>query len=388
MGFRFFMNKFLKNYQMLCAVAVLIGTIVGAGAFGLPFVMAQAGWSLGLFYLIILTGVVILIHLVYGEIVLRTGQDHRLVGYAAKYLGPRAKIFTTLVAFVEYYGSLLAYIILGGEFLRIIFSRFLGGSPDAWVLVFFILAAAAVGSGLKFVSGSELLMTLALVGAVGLLAIKSWPLVDAQNFVGINWSNWLLPYGVILFALSGSVAVPEMRQILKGQEKKLKNAILLGTLISAIIYLFFAWAVVGVSGAQTSEDAILGLVPYLGRWVVQIGAIFGVLAVFTSFIVLGLNLKNTYKRDYGLGNGWSFLLTCAVPVIAYWLGIKSFILVIGFVGAVAAGLDGIITVLIYLKARQQGERRPEYSLGGAKILGGFLILIFSLGLITTLIFNK
>ena len=390
MGYSFGMSNFFKNYRMLCAVAVLIGTIVGAGTFGLPFVMAQSGWSLGLFYLILLTGVVILIHLAYGEIILRTEQAHCLVGYAEKYLGWRVKIFTTVVAFIEYYGSLLAYIILGGEFLRIIFGQWLGGSPDAWVFIFFILAAAAVGGGLKFISGSELLMSLALIGTVALLIFKSWPLAAAQNFAGINWSNWFLPYGVMLFALAGSVAVPEMRQVLRGQERKLKAAIFWGTLISAIVYLGFAWAVVGVSGLATSEEAILGLVPHLGNWVVQIGAIFGVLAVFTSFIVIGLNLKNTYRRDYRLGSGLSFVLTCAVPLLAFWLGIKSFILVIGFVGAVAAGLDGLITVCIYLKAKKRGDRQPEYSLSHAKFLSGFLILVFSLGLITALtsFFNK
>jgi len=383
-------SKVFKNCQLVCAVAVLIGTVVGAGAFGLPFVMAQSGWNLGLLYLIILTGVVTLIHLAYGEIILRTRQEHRLAGYAAKYFGQRAKIFTTLIVLVEYYGALLAYIILGGEFLRIIFGRFLGGSPDAWVLIFFILAAAAVGSGLKFVSGSELIMTLALVAVVVVLTVKGWPMIDYQHFVLINWSNWLLPYGVVLFALSGSVAVPEMRQVLKGQEKKLKTAIFCGSLISAIIYLGFAWAIVGVSGKQTSEDAILGLVPYLGNWVVQIGAVFGALVVFTSFIVLGLNLKNTYRNDYHLNSVWSFTLTCAVPLLAYWLGIKSFILVIGFVGAVAAGLDGITTILIYLKAKQWGDRQPEYSLSNAKFLSGFLIFIFSFGLVAVLIsfFNK
>ncbi len=379
------MLRILKNYQFFCAVAVLIGTIVGAGVFGLPFVMARAGFGLGLFYLIGLTGVVILIHLAYGEIVLRTGQAHRLVGYAAKYLGKRAKIIATLITLVEYYGSLLAYIILGGEFLKIILSRFFGGSEIFWMLVFFVLAAVAVSGGLRFISGGELIMTLALVATVAILAVKSWPLIDHRNFLTMDLSNWLLPYGVILFALAGSVAVPEMRQVLVGQEKKLKPAIFLGTIISAIIYFGFAWTVVGVAGMATSEEAILGLVPYLGGWVVQIGAIFGLLAVYTSFIVLGLNLKNIYRKDYHLSGGLSLVLTCAVPLVFYLLGVKSFILVIGFVGAVAAGLDGILTVLIYLKARKHGDRQPEYSLSGAKVFSGFLILIFSVGLIISLV---
>lgn len=384
------MSDFLKKYRFFCAVAVLVGTIVGAGTFGLPFVMAQSGFALGLLYLVVLTGVVLLVHLAYGEVTLRTEQSHCLVGYAGKYLGQRVKGLTAAVALIEYYGSLLAYIILGGEFLRIIFSRFFGGSENLWVLIFFILAAAAVSGGLRLVSGSELIMTLALVATMTLLAIKSGPLVDFQNFAGVNWANWLLPYGVMLFALSGSLAVPEMRQLLKGQERKLKSAIFTGTLIAAVLYLLFAWAVVGVSGLKTSEEAILGLVPYLGGWVVLVGAIFGFLAVFTSFIVCGLNLRNTYHKDYGLNKWLAFVLTGVVPLAAYALGIKSFIMVIGFVGAVASGLDGLLTVWLYLRARRHGDRRPEYHLSGVRVLAGFLVFIFSLGLITTLIsfFNK
>jgi len=378
------MPKILKNYRFFCAVAVLAGTIIGAGTFGLPFVMAQAGFGLGLFYLIILTGVVILIHLSYGEVVLRTEQPHRLVGYAEKYLGRGAKIFATVVALFEYYGSLLAYIILGGEFLRIILNRFFGGSETVWVLVFFALGMLAVFFGLKFISGSELIMTLIFIGTMALLVIKGWPLINAGNFSGFNGSNWLLPYGVMLFALAGSVAVPEMRQILRGQEKKLKMAIFSGTVISAVFYLIFVWAVVGISGANTSEEAILGLVPHLGVWVIQVGAIFGLLAVYTSFIVVGHSLKNIYRDDYHLSEWLAFFLTCVIPLAAYLAGIKSFIFVIGFVGAIMSGLDGILTMAIYLKAKKNGDRRPEYILSGAKSLGLFLIFIFTLGIVVNL----
>ena len=116
------MSGIFKNYQFFCAIAVLIGTIVGAGTFGLPYVFARAGFSAGIFYLLVLTFAVLAVHLIYGEIILRTSGSHRLVGYTDKYLGKRAKILATVVALVEYYGALLAYTILGGEFLC--FGRF------------------------------------------------------------------------------------------------------------------------------------------------------------------------------------------------------------------------------------------------------------------------
>lgn len=377
-------EKLLKNFKWICAVSILIGTIVGAGTFGLPFVFAQSGFTTGIFYLIILTGVVLLVHLAYGEIILRTPGSHRLVGYAEKYLGPRAKIFTTIVALFEYYGSLLAYMLLGGEFLRIIFSRFFNGPDYFWVLIFFAVGMAFVGLGMKFISGGELFMTLGMVAVVGLIIFKGGPLINYEYFSGVNWRQLFLPYGVMLFALAGSVAVPEMRNLLTGQERRLKPAIFWGTIIPAVLYFFFVWSVLGISGPQTSEDAISGLVPHLGVWVVQAGAIFGFLAIFTSFLVLGCSLKSIFIKDYHLPGSISLFLVCLVPLAAYFAGIHSFILVIGFIGAVASGLDGLMTVLIFLRAKAKGARRPEYSLAGGRFIANFLIFIFSLGLIASL----
>jgi len=379
------MTALVKNYNFFCAVAVLMGTIVGAGTFGLPFVFAKAGFTAGIFYLFVLTAVVLAIHLVYGEIILRTNGSHRLVGYAAKYLGPKAKILTTAVALFEYYGALLAYTILGGEFLRIVLGRFFNGSANFWTLIFFALGALAIGWGLKFISGSELAMTLGMAAVIALIIFKGWPQINYLHFGGDSWRQIFLPYGVILFALAGSVAVPEMKQILAGQEKSLKKAIFWGTIIPAVLYFFFVWAVLGISGPATSEDAISGLVPYLGNWIVQTGAIFGLLAVYTSFIVLGVSLKNIYIKDYNLPKVAALFLTYSIPLLVYFLGITSFILVIGFVGAVASGLDGILTVLIFLRAKERGERRPEYSLPGARILANLLIFVFSLGLVASLL---
>lgn len=379
------MSVIFKRYQFLCAVAVLIGTIVGAGTFGLPFVFSRAGFLPGLFYLVLLTLAVLSVHLIYGEIILRTNGFHRLVGHAAKYLGPRAKIFATAVALVEYYGALLAYTILGGEFLRIVLGKFFSGSENFWALLFFVLGALAVAWGLKFISGSELLMAIGMIVTIGLIIFKGWPQINYRNFTDINWRHIFLPYGVILFSLAGSVAVPEMRQILIGQERRLKAAIIWGTIIPAILYFIFIAAVLGISGQATSEDAISGLVPHLGNWIVQVGSLFGLLAVYTSFIVLGVSLKNIYVKDYGLNKPIALFLTYFVPLVFYLAGIKSFILVIGFVGAVAAGLDGILTVLIFLQAKDKGERRPEYSLSATRILTNLLIFIFSLGLVASLL---
>jgi hypothetical protein len=79
-------------------------------------------------------------------------------------------------------------------------------------------------------------------------------------------------------------------------------------------------------------------------------------------------------------------LVFSVPLLAYFSGLRDFIFVVGLVGAVASGLDGLLTVLIFLRARKTGDRRPEYRLPLARPMAGFLMIVFILGLIYQFIY--
>jgi len=368
------------------ATAVLIGMIIGAGVFGIPYAVAQAGFAVGLFYLVLLGGAVMLLHLFYGEIVLRTHQEHRLIGYAAKYLGEEAKKVATFTVLFEYYGSLLAYIIIGGNFLMILLGRFFGGNEVFWAAVFFAVGATLIFGGLKTVVKNELFLTGLLLVSLAAMLFSGVPQMNFDNLKTINFNKFFLPYGVILFSLAGSAVIPEVRKIMTGQEKKIKKVIILGTLIPAILYLFFALVVVGVTGPGTTEEAINGLMPYLGNWVISVGAIFGILAVLTSFLALGLCLEEVLHDDYRIKKMAAFCLALFVPFLAYLFGIKSFIFIIGLVGSLAAGVDGILTVLIYFKAKKIGDRQPEYRIKSGVFWGWLLILMFSLGFIYQFIY--
>jgi len=363
------------------AIAVLIGMIVGAGVFGIPYVVAQAGFAVGLFYLVLLGGAVMLVHLFYGEIILRTNQEHRLIGYTAKYLGGRAKKIATLTVLFEYYGSLVAYIIIGGNFLMILLGQFFGGNEVLWATIFFVFGATLIFCGLRTIVKNELLLTGLLLLSLAAVLFSGMPQINFDNLKTVNFNKFFLPYGVILFSLAGSVAIPEVRRIMKGQEKKIKKVIVIGTVVPIILYLFFALVVVGITGPGTTEEAIDGLIPYLGNGIVSLGAIFGILAVFTSFLVLGLGLEEIFSDDYRIKKRVAFCLALFVPFLAFLFGFKSFVFIIGLVGALAAGIDGILTILIYFKAKKAGDRQPEYQIKTGVFWGWLLILMFSLGFI-------
>lgn len=366
--------------NFLEAIATLIGTTIGAGVLGIPYVVAQSGLLVGMLHIIIIGAAVIIVNLLLGEIVLRTKGNHQLTGYAAKYLGKTGKRLMTLAMTASIYGALLAYLIGIGDSVSAILPQV---APVLGGILFFAVAASIVYLGLKAVKESELLLATLTVAVITIIIIGAVTSdkFSAANFTGINPRHTFMPYGVVLFAFLGAVAIPEMKEELGLDRRKLKKAIIIGGLLPIAIYSLFAVAVVGISGAATGQIATVDLGARLGSTWGAIANLFAILAMSTSFIALGLALKEMYMYDYKIGKNTAWILTCIVPLIAFLVGIKSFIGVIGFAGAVAGGIEGILLVSMHHKAqKKKPEQRPEYAFSKNRFLSVTLFIMFLLGI--------
>lgn len=368
------------------ATATLVGTIVGAGMFGIPYVVAQSGFLIGAVFLFILTIVSILLHLAYGEIAYKTPGKHRLVGYAEHYLGKYGKVIVTISLLIGFFGSLLVYIIISGEFLSELFSPLFGGSSFVYSLIFFAIGSLGVLKGLKLIEQLELVIGLLLCGIVLLIFFSGIFHLDVSNLKSINLKQFFLPYGVILWALAGGAAVPELKEVVKGNGKSYKKAIVLGTLIPAVLYFLFMFVVVGVSGERTSPEAIQGLMGILGREITYIGAALGALASITSFFVIGLALKKVFWYDYRINKNLSWFLVCFIPLLGFLLGLREFIPIIGFLGVFLGAIESVSIILIYKKVSRIKKADLDYNLKLPKIVIFSLIVLFILGFIYQIIY--
>lgn len=367
---------------------MLVGTIIGAGIFGLPYVAAKSGFVPVIIYLAVLTVVVVLMHLLYGEVVLRTNGKHRMVGYAEIYLGKWGKRFSTLSVILGSYAGLLIYIILGGIFLHNLLGGFLGGSAATWSVIMFFAAFMFIWGGLKVVSFLEMVLSFLLIGAIFVFLARGFSLVNFANFsVSANWADIFLPYGVILFSLTGGSIIPDLAGVLDDDEKRLKKTIIWGTLIPAMVYFLFIVVVFGITGAATTPDAITGLEKVYGDGFIKIGALVGFLAVITSLLAFGTNLKKTFNYDYHIPKTLSLILALFVPFLIFLSGFDNFIRVIGFSGAVMGGIDGVLIILMYQKADRggKGDRKPEYDVITSKTVEYLLLALFVAGIIYTIL---
>lgn len=378
-------NILKNNYKnFLYATAVLAGTMVGVGVFGIPFAFSKAGFGIGFLFLVFIGLITLLMNLMYGEIVLRTHTEHQITGYTDKYLGPWFKRFIFFSVSLALYSALLAYMAIAGDFLNNIFSSAFYVSSTFYSLAFFIVLSILILLGIKRISWVELLLVVLFVSVVFLILGIGINKIDLSNFKNIQREFWFLPYGILLFAFAGFSAIPIQRQILNGQENSLRKSIMFAVFLTGVLYLIFAFTVLGISGEVTTPDAISGLYEFLGGKIIFLGSLFGILAVSTSFLMLGSAFLDMFHLDYSVPRKSAWLLVVVPPLILFLAGLRTFIDIISLAGSVAVGLEGIVLTFVYIKSKSKGDRVPEYSLELPKFFYYLLIFMFGAGIVYAL----
>lgn len=374
------------NKRWLRAVGTMIGAIVGIGVFGIPYTFAQAGFFVGLAQLIVVGVLLVLLQLLYAEVTIQTPGHRRTVGLAEKYLGKNWKYVLSITVFATAWGAMMAYIIVAGEFLFALLGPTLGGTPFVYSLGFAALESVFLLFGLRKISGAETYVIVILLLLFGAIIAIGLPNVEVTNLMSVNWSKFVLPYGVVLFAMGGLSILPEMHEILgEKYELKLRSAIITAMGIIMVIYALFALAVVGVTGANTTDESILGLGAALGPTVSLLGALLGIITLVSIFVIVGIQVKDTLMHDFKMHSMLAWLATISVPIILFVLGIRQFIDVLSFTGAVFSAMTGIVIILVFEKMRDTiGKRRKifhlpkwvSYLLGGVFILGAVVEVVY------------
>ncbi len=371
------------NIPFWRAVAIMVGSVIGVGVFALPYTFSQSGFLIGASFLVGMTVFLGTMQLMYGEIALQTPGNHdRLVGYVRRYLGRNASRVALIALFGTLVGAMLAYIIVGGEFLHVLLSPLLGGSAFVYSLFFAGLIGTLTWRGFSSLARIELVVMSVLIFLFGFMSLAALPHVEWQNLTYINTSNLFLPYGVILFSMAGLAAVPEMEEVLGNKAKLLlPKAIILSLSIIALVYLVFTFTVVGSLGALTSPTALPGLVTLLGPVFGVVGSFMGTLTLISIALMVNGEMQNTFKYDLAMPKWAAWLIVSGVPPLLYLLGIRELSTLVGFVGALFGGILGIMIVLTYEKMRRSPLCAEHKCLEVPHILSWTVITVFFVGIV-------
>lgn len=371
-----------KTVGINSAVFMITGMTIGAGILGIPYVVAQVGIWIGLVYILFLGIVMLFLNLMIGEIAVRTKENFQLPGLVGKYLGSYAKILMSVIVVFSGLGTLLAYLVGEGESI----ANILGGDPAWWTIVFWTFGSVMVWRGLQTVKVVEKILSILVISIILGLSMAFLPHVKIVNFAYFDWTKIFLPYGVILFALHASPSIAEAHALLPNSQKHFKKALIIGTLIPVFVYIVFALAVVGVMGKETSEIATIGLGNKFGSWVRVFANIFAIFSMGTGFMGLGIALKQSLVWDWKVSTFSATLFVILAPLTLFMAGLRSFVNILGIVGGLFLGIEAILMILVYWKAKKSGDLPADrYSLSWSKTITFFVFLVFTIATVVSII---
>lgn len=363
------------NRNFWRAYGLFAGGVIGVGMFGLPKALVASGLLVFCAHLVLVTVLVWCIHRWFLDVVLATNVRHRLPGYARTHLGTWGFRVAAVANGFGLLGALVAYLIAGGTFLRLLLGYF-GDVPVAFATVAYLLPGALLLLwGVRALASLELailvlfLLVLAMlpIAAAGDLAISRLPLLaDA-------WSAAFLPYGVLLFSLWGLSLVPEAAELVARSRRRGRQALAAGILTAVLSSVVFALLIAGITGAATTEDALTGLRATLGDGVVVLTLVFGVLTTFSSYLALGLTLLRTLSLDFHLPRLSAWALVVFVPLALVFLGVRNLLPVLSLTGALFLGMEGLVVLAMrWSLCSERPSPRLQVALGlvALCLLGG------------------
>lgn len=333
---------------------LLAGTIIGAGIFSLPYVFIRAGIGLSYIFLAIFGIVYVFLHLMYGDLMIKNGGDHRFAGLAKIYFGNIGYRLAVLMTIIEMFFVLTIYLVLSSSFI----SLFAPGLPVIYqVIIFWWLGSIIIFSGTKRVAFFE---TLAVAGILVAIAVVAWAGAPAFFSKTINFASaapplWLLPFGALLFSINGRPAIPSIIHYFKRNglpAEDAKKTIIWGTLVPVIAYALFIAGVIGLSLSVT-PDSITGVVHGLSTPALVIFlAVLGVISLISSYFSIGLDVFNSLKLDVNFSKKFSMFLIIIMPLLIYFIGIGTFTNLVEIAGGIFVGLEGIMILAMWRKMKK------------------------------------
>lgn len=345
----------MQNRPQLKAIALFVGMLVGAGMFGIPYAVAQVGYMAGLCVIVGVGLLSISTFLAFSQVIVAEENIVQFSGYCEKHLGKTAKWLAFFAIAVGIAGALLAYLT---EIAHLV-SRLLPVlelHPAILAIIIWLGFSLIIYTGTDLVASFEVFLLFLLIAGVAILCILSTPYIDSTIFLRTPDSvDFFLPYGVVLFAFGGIVALPEMWQLLAKRDngvRLLKSSITSGGALVAALYILFTTIVLGVSGLRVSESGVEGLALHLGSYGFIFGGALAIVTMSSSYLVGSFSMVQMLHLDTKLKRNTALAITMTLPIFLYFIQSGTFIQILGFVGAISSGISGILVWQMYKKITQ------------------------------------
>ncbi len=401
------MRKELYTMQskVLGSTLIIAGTTIGAGMLALPIASAGIGFGTSLLLMVGLWALMAYTALLMVELHQYADHSATLHTLAKQILGKKGKYIASFAMLFLFYALCAAYIAGGGgqfaERLEMVFGLSL--SSTTATVVFTLIVALTVTVGTHAVDKlNRVLFTIKLI-AMGSVLFLLAPNVTQGYLTSLPLQQGLIvaaiPVVFTSFGFHGSI--PAIVNYLKGDTASLRKAIIIGSSLPLVIYVFWQLVTLGVVQQQTLVEnsglsnliSLLSSTVHVERLATIIG-VFADLALVTSFLGVSLGLFE-YLRDLGrkasadtstdsafAHRALAALITFLPPLCFALFYPQGFIMALGYAAIALAILAIFLPTVMVAKTRktklEQAQSATHYQTGGGQVA---LYAAMSIGLV-------
>lgn len=381
-----------KPGSLIGGTLIIGGSCVGAGMLGLPIVTGLAGFYPSLIILVFAWAFMTSTALLLVEVHSWFTKDVNLISMIGHSLGVWGQRLGWILYLFLFYSLLVAYQAGIGIDVSSFASRIFSFPVSPWVGTFFFVllfgcvlysGARAVDSLNRFLMTGKILAYLGIV-AVGLHYVTPRLLLRSD----IHYFLFSLPILVISFGFHNMI--PTITSYMKGDLKRVKTVIVLGSLFALFIYILWDLIVLGIvpqegefgiiASLQNGQDATQAIAGVLGMSRVSYFAdALAFFSLLTSLLLQSFALTHFLSDGLKMNTREPFsvmLLVLIPPFILSVLQPGIFFKALDFAGGICAVvLFGILPVLMVWIGRYRMNISSQHPLWGGKATLGALLFI-------------
>ncbi|AXN33127.1 aromatic amino acid transport family protein [Vibrio coralliilyticus] len=378
----------MTKSKVLGSTLIIAGTTIGAGMLALPLASAGIGFTTSLIIMVALWALMAYTALLMVELHQHADASATLHTLAKQFLGKKGKWVASFSMLFLFYSLCAAYIAGGGAQFGERISQFTGVeiSGITSTVIFTIVVAAVVTIGTGTVDKvNRVLFTIKLIAMAMVLTFLA-PNVTESYLLSMPVEQGLvvaaIPVIFTSFGFHGSI--PAIVNYLDGNTPSLRKAIIVGSSIPLIIYVFWQIVTLGVvsQDALFDNQGLSGLISTLSTKVHQSGlgqtiGVFADLALLTSFLGVSLGLFEFLGDSFNKKKAASSRIVVGaitfVPPMGFALFYpQGFIMALGYAAIALAILAIFLPIMMVKKARV-----AEDTQGGYQVFGGTAGLMIS-----------
>lgn len=385
------------DFKLLGSILLIVGTSIGAGMLALPIATATLGFYGSLILLITCWAVMTAGAFLLLEANLWVPTNSNLISMARVTIGPIGQVISWITFLLLLYSLLCAYISGGSDLFQNLLHAAGWSIPDSLsVFGFTLIFSSVVYMGIRRVDHVNRGLMFIKFSAFFILLFLLAPLVSNDNLAAgsLHEITSITAITVTITSFGYAAIVPSLRMYFAGDVRKLRFAILVGSLIPLICYIFWDAVIMGViplDGAHglrellasnnTTSDLVNNIIAITNKSSINLFVkLFTSVCVLTSFLGVSVSLVDFLADGLNLQkDGWSgsflHLVTFLPPLVIVLFFPNAFIAALKYAGIYCIVLLILIPAWMVWQGRYKKGISGSFKVPGGKVLLALLIII-------------